>query len=61
MRFIALITLIAAVAAIWPALTMRHGWLRTLWRRLRIIAALYVLVIFASAVFRLVFGWDDIY
>jgi hypothetical protein len=61
MRFLLLVTLIAVVAAVWPAIRMQRGWLYRLGQRIRLVAAIYVFVILVSAILRITLNWNDIY
>jgi hypothetical protein len=53
--------LILGGAAVLPFSLIKAPWAVKLWRRIRLIVVIYVLVIVFSAVLRLIFNWDDIY
>ncbi len=53
--------LVLGGAIILPFTFLKRPWALRLWRRLRLIVVIYVIVIIISAVLRLVFNWDDIY
>jgi hypothetical protein len=56
-----LLLLVAGGALLLPFMFQRRPWALRLWRRLRLIIVVYVLVILVAAVVRLVLNWDDIY
>ena len=59
MRFLVILLLASGLTL--PFLMLRQPWAVTLWRRLRILAVVYALVILISAIASLVFRWDAIY
>ena len=59
MRLLAFM-LLAGLALV-PFVMIRQPWALTWWRRLRIAAIIYVVVILVSAIVALVFRWDEIY
>jgi hypothetical protein len=56
-----LLILIVGGGLIMPFVLLKRPWALRLWRRIRLIVFIYVLVIVLSAVVRLVFNWNDIY
>ena len=56
-----LLILIGGGGLIMPFVLLKRPWALRLWRRIRLIVFIYVLVIVLSAVVRLVFNWNDIY
>jgi hypothetical protein len=55
-----LLTLVGAIA-IAPFVMLHQPWAERLWRRVRLLAVIYALVILVSAIVSLVFRWDAIY
>jgi len=60
MKLLFLLLILGGVVVL-PFTLIKAPWAVKLWRRLRLIVVIYVLVIIISAVLRLVFNWDDIY
>jgi hypothetical protein len=58
---ILLLIMVLSVLAVFPFVILRRRWAVVLWRRAKLVAVLYALIILTSAIVRLVFGWDDIY
>ena len=58
---ILLLIMVLSVLATLPFVMLRRRWAIVLWRRAKLVAAIYALIILASAIVRLVFGWDEIY
>ena len=56
-----LFLLLAGALAVAPFAFLRRPWAVRIWRRLRLILVIYVLVIVTSAIVSLVLRWDDIY
>ena len=56
-----LLIMVLSVLATLPFVLLRRRWAVVLWRRAKLVAVLYALIILTSAIVRLVFGWDDIY
>ena len=56
-----LLLLIVGGGSILPFVLLKKPWALKLWRRIRLVVVIYVLVIVISAVVRLVFNWDDFY
>jgi hypothetical protein len=44
-----------------PFVVLRRPWAVRLWRRVKLILVIYVIVIAVAGIVRLVIGWDDIY
>jgi hypothetical protein len=59
-KFLLLIMLLSIVATL-PFVWLRRPWAITLWRRAKLVVAIYALVILVSAIVSLIFRWDDIY
>jgi len=53
--------MVLSVLAVFPFVVLRRSWAIALWRRAKLVAVIYTLIILTSAIVRLVFGWDDIY
>ncbi len=53
--------LVASVLATLPFLILRKPWAIAIWRRARLIAVIYAIVVLAAGIVRLIFGWEDIY
>ena len=53
--------LVLGGALILPFTLIKAPWAVKLWRRIRLVVVIYILVIIMSAVLRLAFNWDDIY
>ena len=60
MKLLLVLLLIAAVVTA-PFLVLKRPWAVRFWHRIRLIVMIYVIVIVASAILRLVFNWGDIY
>ena len=60
MKLLFLLLVLGGVVIL-PFTLIKAPWAVKLWRRLRLIIIIYVLVIVLSAVLRLIFNWDDIY
>ena len=60
MKVLILIMVLSVLATL-PFVLLRRRWAVVLWRRAKLVAVLYALIILTSAIVRLVFGWDDIY
>jgi hypothetical protein len=58
---ILLLIMVLSVLAVFPFVVLRRSWAIALWRRAKLVAVIYTLIILTSAIVRLVFGWDDIY
>ncbi|HLF76815.1 MAG TPA: hypothetical protein VJB57_04935 [Dehalococcoidia bacterium] len=56
-----LLLLVAGGAVMLPFVFLKQPWAIKLWRRLRLVIVIYVIVIFISAVVRLVLNWDEFY
>ena len=56
-----LLIMVLSILATLPFVLLRRRWAIVLWRRAKLVAVLYALIILTSAIVRLVFGWDDIY
>jgi hypothetical protein len=56
-----LLVMLLSIVCVLPFVWLRQRWALALWRRAKLIAALYALIIALSAIVRLVFNWDDIY
>ncbi|HEY4684794.1 MAG TPA: hypothetical protein VII57_01985 [Dehalococcoidia bacterium] len=56
-----LFLLLAGALATLPFLFLRQPWAVRLWRRARLVAIIYAVVILVSAIVALVLRWDDIY
>ena len=53
--------MILSIVAILPFVWMKRPWAIAIWRRAKLIAVLYALIILVSGIVRLAFNWDDIY
>jgi E3 ubiquitin-protein ligase DOA10 len=60
MKLLILIMVLSILATL-PFVLLRRRWALVLWRRAKLVAVIYALIILTSAIVRLVFGWDDIY
>jgi hypothetical protein len=60
MRFLVLILIVGA-AGLLPFVMLRRPWALRVWQRVRLLFAIYALVILVSAVVALIFRWDAIY
>ena len=60
MKILIWATIIAALI-LFPFYKMRARWAIVLWQRIRLVAIVYVVVIFIAAVSRLIFNFDAIY
>ena len=60
MRLLIVLLLIVGLGII-PFVYLKQPWAVKLWKRVRLVLVVYVLVIFLAAVLRLSLGWDDIY
>jgi hypothetical protein len=60
MRFLIYTFLLAAIITA-PFVVTKRPWALGFWRRVRLVIVIYALVVFLSAVVRLVTGWGDIY
>jgi len=56
-----LLIMVLSILATLPFVLLRRRWAIVLWRRAKLVAVIYALIILTSAIVRLVFGWDDIY
>jgi hypothetical protein len=56
-----LLVMLLSIVCVLPFVWLRQRWALALWRRAKLIAVLYALIIALSAIVRLVFNWDDIY
>jgi hypothetical protein len=56
-----LLLLVLGGAVVLPFVFLKQPWAVKLWRRIRLVIVIYVLVIFFSAVVRLVLNWDSFY
>jgi hypothetical protein len=60
MRLLLFLLVTGALATL-PFVVLRQRWAVDLWRRARLIAVIYALVILVSAIVALILRWDDIY
>jgi hypothetical protein len=60
MRLLLLILFVLGIATL-PFAFLKQPWAVKLWRRLRMLVVVYVVVIVVSAIVALVFRWDQIY
>jgi hypothetical protein len=60
MRTLLLLLLLGGAITL-PFVFLKRPWAVKLWRRIRIVIVLYVLVILISAIARLLINWDDFY
>ena len=58
---ILLLIMVVSILATLPFVLLRRRWALVLWRRAKLVAVIYVIIILTSAIVRLVFGWEDIY
>ena len=56
-----LLIMVLSILATLPFVLLRKRWAIVLWRRAKLVAVIYAIIILTSAIVRLVFGWDDIY
>ena len=56
-----LLIMVLSILATLPFVLLRKPWAIVLWRRAKLVAVIYALIILTSAIVRLVFGWEDIY
>jgi hypothetical protein len=56
-----LLIMVLSILATLPFVLLRKRWAVVLWRRAKLVAVIYAIIIVTSAIVRLVFGWDDIY
>ena len=56
-----LLIMVVSILATLPFVLLRRRWALVLWRRAKLVAVIYVIIILTSAIVRLVFGWEDIY
>ena len=56
-----ILIMVLSVIAILPFVWMRRPWALAIWRRAKVIAVMYALIILLSGIVRLAFNWDDIY
>ena len=56
-----ILVMILSVICVLPFVFLRKPWAIALWRKAKLIAVLYALIIALSAIVRLIFNWDDIY
>ena len=56
-----LLLLLLGGAVVLPFAFLKQPWAVKLWRRMRLVIVIYVLVIFISAMVRLVLNWDEFY
>ena len=56
-----IVLMILSMVALVPFVWMRKPWAVAIWRRAKLIAFLYALLILLSGIARLVFNWNDIY
>ena len=60
MKVLLLLSIVVAVVLV-PLYRMRVTWVVNLWRRTKLIAVIYCVVVFVAAVTRLIFNFDAIY
>ena len=60
MKALLLLTVAAGIILV-PLYRMRVRWVVDLWRRVKLIAIIYCVVVFVAAVSRLIFNFDAIY
>jgi hypothetical protein len=56
-----ILVMVLSVLAILPFVWLRKPWAVAIWRRAKLIAVMYAVIILVSGIVRLVFRWDDIY
>ena len=56
-----IVLMVVGALVLVPFLKLRAPWAVTLWRRMRLIVIVYVVVVFLAAIARLAFNWDAIY
>ena len=59
MRFLLFLALVTAAVA--PFVSLRRPWAVNLWRRVRLLAIIYAVIILVAAIVRLAFNWSAIY
>ena len=60
MRLLLIILVLSSLATL-PFLMLRQPWAVRYWSRIRLVFAIYALVILVTAIVALVFRWDAIY
>ena len=58
---IIVLVLVLSVLALLPFVWLRKPWATAIWRRAKLIAVLYAVIILVSGIVRLVFNFEDIY
>jgi hypothetical protein len=58
---IIVLVLVLSVLALLPFVWLRKPWAVAIWRRAKLIAVLYAVIILVSGIVRLVFNFEDIY
>jgi hypothetical protein len=53
--------MVLSVLALLPFVWMRRPWAVAIWRRAKLIAVLYAVIILVAGIVRLVFNFEDIY
>jgi hypothetical protein len=56
-----ILIMLASFVILMPFVWLRRPWAVAIWRKAKLIAVLYALIILVSAIVRLAFNWDDIY
>ena len=56
-----ILLMLASFVVLLPFVWLRKPWAVAIWRRAKLIGALYALIILLSAIVRLAFNWNDIY
>lgn len=60
MRLLLFLLIISAVVTL-PFVKLQHRWALAFWKKARLLAIIYAVVILVSAVVALIFRWDAIY
>jgi hypothetical protein len=58
---ILLLLMVLSLISLIPFVVLRKPWAIRLWRNIKLVIVLYVIVIAAAGILRLVMNWDDIY
>jgi hypothetical protein len=60
MRLLIILLLVGGLATL-PFVYLKQPWAVRIWKRVRLVVVIYVLVILIAAVVRLAVNWEDIY
>jgi hypothetical protein len=56
-----LLSMVVSLICLIPFVVLRKPWAVKLWRRIKTVIIVYVIIIAAAGILRLIINWDEIY